>query len=65
VQPGVDWLQDDQQPLVEAEKFLIWLASGEIRLVTEDERWQLRKEGKSFFDITGLSERDPLGCPET
>ena len=58
LQSGVDWLQGNQQPLAEVEKFLIELAPGETRLVTEDEKWQLRREGKSFFDITGLPERD-------
>jgi leucyl aminopeptidase len=59
LQTGVDWLQGStQQPVIEAEKFLIELAPGDKRLVTEDEKWQLRREGKSFFDITGLPERD-------
>ena len=58
LQSGVDWLQGNQQPLAEVEKFLIELAPGETRLVTEDEKWQLRREGKSFFVITGLPERD-------
>ncbi|EGS21743.1 aminopeptidase-like protein [Thermochaetoides thermophila DSM 1495] len=34
------------------QKFLIELAPGETRWVTEDEKWELRRAGRRFFDIT-------------
>ncbi|WPG99171.1 Leucine aminopeptidase [Acrodontium crateriforme] len=40
-----------QTPLT-TETFLIELAPGETRWVTEDQKWELRREGKQFFDIT-------------
>ena len=51
-----------QNPFASAERYLIELAPGETRRVTEDEKWQLRREGKKFFDITdnqdlGLTKR--------
>ncbi|KAM7186162.1 hypothetical protein V8F20_011500 [Naviculisporaceae sp. PSN 640] len=35
-----------------AEKFHIELAPGNTRWVTEDEKWELRRNGQRFFDIT-------------
>ncbi|KAE8451678.1 Leucine aminopeptidase 1 [Mollisiaceae sp. DMI_Dod_QoI] len=37
---------------VDAEKYLIELAPGETRWVTEDEKWELRRNGQNFMDIT-------------
>jgi len=37
---------------VESEKYLIELAPGETRWVTEDEKWELRRNGQNFMDIT-------------
>ncbi|KAF3480789.1 leucyl aminopeptidase [Arthroderma uncinatum] len=34
------------------EKFLVELAPGETRWVTEDEKWELKRNGQDFFDIT-------------
>ena len=51
IQNGLDRLQG-QQPFANAEQYLIELAPGETKLVTEEEKWQLRREGKQFFDIT-------------
>ena len=42
IRNGLDWLQG-QQPIVQAEQFLIELAPGDRRLVTEDEKWELRR----------------------
>ncbi|CAK7268181.1 Leucine aminopeptidase 1 [Sporothrix epigloea] len=35
-----------------AEQYLIELAPGETRWVTEDEKWELRRNGQRFMDIT-------------
>ncbi|KAK6432172.1 Leucine aminopeptidase 1 [Oleoguttula sp. CCFEE 5521] len=55
VQTGIDWLRG-QQPIANAEQFLIELSPGETRVVTEEQKWALRREGKSFFDITDQEE---------
>ncbi|KAF8850061.1 aminopeptidase-like protein [Acephala macrosclerotiorum] len=34
------------------EKYLIELSPGETRWVTEEEKWELRREGQNFMDIT-------------
>ncbi|KAM5451776.1 Leucine aminopeptidase 1 [Microsporum audouinii] len=36
----------------QVEKFLIELAPGETRWVTEEEKWELKQNGQDFFDIT-------------
>lgn len=36
----------------EVEKFLVELAPGETKWVTEDEKWELRRAGLRFMDIT-------------
>ncbi|KAF3806513.1 Leucine aminopeptidase 1 [Colletotrichum gloeosporioides] len=36
----------------EPEKYLIELAHGDTRWVTEEEKWELRRNGNRFFDIT-------------
>ncbi|PSS16644.1 hypothetical protein M430DRAFT_50998 [Amorphotheca resinae ATCC 22711] len=36
----------------DAERFLIELAPGKTRWVTEDEKWELRRNGQNFMDIT-------------
>lgn len=59
VRNGLDWLQG-QQPIVEAERFLIELAPGDRKLVTEEEKWELRRQGKNFFDITGSTDDDDI-----
>lgn len=63
----------DQSPLVSSnEQYLIELAPGETRLVTEDEKWALRRQGINFFDITNSQrsasttsqkKRDPVTYP--
>ncbi|KAH6856146.1 hypothetical protein B0I37DRAFT_333420 [Chaetomium sp. MPI-CAGE-AT-0009] len=40
------------QPAKTGEKYHIELSPGETRWVTEDEKWELRRSGKRFFDIT-------------
>ncbi|KAF2180530.1 Zn-dependent exopeptidase [Zopfia rhizophila CBS 207.26] len=46
-------LQDQQQPtIVEPDEYLIELSPFETRYVTEAEKWELRKQGINFFDIT-------------
>ncbi|KAK4240540.1 hypothetical protein C8A03DRAFT_31357 [Achaetomium macrosporum] len=40
------------QPSEESQKYHIELAPGETRWVTEDEKWELRRNGIRFFDIT-------------
>ncbi|GAB7363687.1 hypothetical protein MBLNU230_g4255t1 [Neophaeotheca triangularis] len=50
----------DQSPLTpNNEQYLIELAPGETRLVTEDEKWALRREGINFFDITDSQRTSP------
>ncbi|KKA27661.1 hypothetical protein TD95_001253 [Thielaviopsis punctulata] len=44
---------------VEPETFLIELSPGETRRVTEEQKWELRREGKNFMDIT---EHQDLGA---
>ncbi|KAK5686269.1 Leucine aminopeptidase 1 [Elasticomyces elasticus] len=51
-QSAVNQLASGQNPLGNAERYLIELAPGETRWVTEEDKWQLRREGKNFFDIT-------------
>ncbi|KAK2861423.1 Leucine aminopeptidase 1 [Arthroderma sp. PD_2] len=36
----------------QVEKFLVELAPGETRWVTEDEKWELKRNGQDFFDVT-------------
>ncbi|KAK0650611.1 Leucine aminopeptidase 1 [Lasiodiplodia hormozganensis] len=56
-------LRDGQEPLKQpnlnlpsepeaAESFLIELSPGETRWITEDQKWELRRQGINFFDIT-------------
>lgn len=47
----VDTVQG-QSPFASAEQYLIELSPSETRWVTEGEKWALRREGVSFFDIT-------------
>ncbi|ROT40542.1 leucyl aminopeptidase [Sodiomyces alkalinus F11] len=37
---------------VDQQTFLIELAPGDTRWVTEEEKWELKRDGKRFFDIT-------------
>ncbi|KIW05960.1 leucine aminopeptidase 1 [Verruconis gallopava] len=41
-----------QAPLVDEEKFLIELSPGETRWITEEEKWDLRRNGINFMDIS-------------
>ncbi|KAF2762894.1 Zn-dependent exopeptidase [Pseudovirgaria hyperparasitica] len=41
-----------QVPLQSNERFLVELSPGNTRWITEDEKWELRKAGQNFFDIT-------------
>ncbi|KAF4303394.1 Leucine aminopeptidase 1 [Botryosphaeria dothidea] len=42
----------DESADAATESFLIELAPGETRWITEDEKWELRRQGINFFDIT-------------
>lgn len=42
----------DQNVLVGQEQFLIELSPGETKWITEDQKWELRKAGINFMDIT-------------
>jgi leucyl aminopeptidase len=53
-----------QQPFSNPEKYLVELSEQETRWVTEEEKWQLLREGKKFFDITDHSSALELGLPE-
>lgn len=41
-----------QTPFERGERYLIELSPSDQRWVTEDEKWQLRRKGVRFFDIT-------------
>ncbi|KAI1827984.1 Zn-dependent exopeptidase [Xylaria intraflava] len=51
VLPSMDALLE-QVPPSSTEKFLVELSPGETRWVTEDEKWELRRAGQRFMDIT-------------
>lgn len=44
--------QADQNVLAGQEQFLIELSPGETKWITEDQKWELRKAGINFMDIT-------------
>ncbi|KAL0261772.1 Leucine aminopeptidase 1 [Diplodia seriata] len=48
-QPSIDLADEPVEP---AESFLIELSPGETRWISEDEKWELRRQGINFFDIT-------------
>merc|ERR1712130_542801 len=56
VRQGIQQLASGQNPLATAEKYLIELAPGEQRWVTDEEKWELRRQGQNFFDITDTPE---------
>jgi leucyl aminopeptidase len=58
----VDTVQN-QQPFASPEKYLVELSETETRWVTEEEKWQLLREGKKFFDITEHSSDLELALP--
>ncbi|KAI3400588.1 hypothetical protein diail_2791 [Diaporthe ilicicola] len=45
-----------------SEKFLVELAPGDTRWITEEEKWELRRNGQQFMDIT---ETQDLGASRT
>ncbi|CAK1363743.1 Leucine aminopeptidase 1 [Cercospora beticola] len=47
-----------QTPFASGEKYLIELSPSERRWVSEDEKWQLRREGVRFFDVTDHQDLD-------
>lgn len=49
-------LAQAQAPFSIPEKFLVELSPGETRWVTEPEKWELRREGRNFIDITEYPE---------
>ncbi|KAF4555507.1 Leucine aminopeptidase 1 [Elsinoe fawcettii] len=54
VQQGMSLVKE--QIAANRDLYLIELAPGEERWVTENEKWALRREGKSFFDKTDYQE---------
>jgi len=48
--------QTQETILGEQEKFLIELAPGETRWIKENEKWELRRAGRNFYDITDNQE---------
>lgn len=61
--PSWSDLAGSQQPFASTEKYLIELSSTETRWVTDEEKWQLLREGRKFFDITDHSPAPELGLP--
>ncbi|KAL2141426.1 hypothetical protein VTI28DRAFT_2426 [Corynascus sepedonium] len=61
-EPDHAMLYPDGLPQVpeSSEKYHIELAPGETRWVTEEEKWELRRNGRRFFDITEHSELGAL-----
>lgn len=55
-------INDAQAATAEPEKFLIELAPGETRWITEDDKWALRRKGVNFFDITDTPELGALNA---
>ncbi|KAI4662563.1 Leucine aminopeptidase 1 [Alternaria viburni] len=53
-------LQEPQLTIIEPDEYLIELSPGETRWVTEDEKWELRKQNINFFDITHNEELGTL-----
>ncbi|KAL6710980.1 Leucine aminopeptidase 1 [Coniothyrium glycines] len=53
-------LQEPQLTIVEPDEYLIELAPGETRWVTEEQKWELRRENINFFDITHNTELGTL-----
>lgn len=49
---SVPFEANGQKPLAPEERYLIQLNERETRWVTEDEKWELRRQGLRFFDIT-------------
>ncbi|OJD37400.1 zn-dependent exopeptidase [Diplodia corticola] len=47
-QPSIDLSDEAAEPA----EFLIELAPGDTRWISEDEKWALRRQGINFFDIT-------------
>ncbi|KAF2637496.1 leucine aminopeptidase 1 [Massarina eburnea CBS 473.64] len=59
-------LERPQVGVADRDEYLIELAPGNTRWITEDDKWVLRREGINFFDITdtpelGLLNRDKIG----
>ncbi|KAH8729023.1 hypothetical protein GQ44DRAFT_608025 [Phaeosphaeriaceae sp. PMI808] len=57
--------EDPQVVLAESDEYLIELSPGETRWVTEEGKWELRRQNINFFDITdnkelGMLNRDRL-----
>lgn len=46
------FLPEGQEPLIDAQRYHIEVSPTDLRWVTEDEKWALRREGVNFFDIT-------------
>lgn len=53
-----------QSPFTSAEQYLIQLSPTDTRWVTEDEKWQLRREGIRFFDVTDHASEPELGLSQ-
>ncbi|ORY09509.1 leucine aminopeptidase 1 [Clohesyomyces aquaticus] len=53
-------LQEQQPTIIELDEYLIELSPGETRYVTEEQKWELRRKGINFFDITHTPELGAL-----
>lgn len=62
--PSWSDIASSQQPFASSERYLIELSPTEARWVTEEEKWQLLREGRKFFDITDHSSDLDSGLPE-
>jgi len=47
------------QETIQAERFLIELSPGNTRWITEDEKWELKRNGQNFMDITATNHTYP------
>lgn len=57
---GLTQVASGQNPFATAEKYLIELAPGDTRWVTDEDKWALRRDGVNFFDITETPELGQL-----
>ncbi|KAK4628912.1 Leucine aminopeptidase 1 [Fulvia fulva] len=51
---------EGQNPFASAAQYLIQLSESETRWVTEDEKWELRRNGVNFFDVTDAAHDNTL-----
>ncbi|KAK4989398.1 Leucine aminopeptidase 1 [Elasticomyces elasticus] len=54
-----------QNPVQDTGRYLIELAPGETRWVTEEEKWELRRQGHMFFDMTEIPDLGSIPKPSS